>query len=395
MLNKRKALIGYGVYTLGKPLAKRSCGSSRPKAPSARSSLGGIAAAVAAAGATIGGLVFWRKTSIRRRGVDRELTSPTPSSSEPASPAARRRASSPRAARRSSSSSEAESAPAPPGETAASSSASPRPGSTSSSTRRSRSTGARGRRPDPARPRERPMLLLAVEDEELAARARVRRRGRRQRRSTCARTPGSRTTSPAASWSKAAHRSTPWARPRRRPRPPGVPAPRFGSAARRSGSSSRAAGSRRSPPTTASSRCGRVVVASGPRLRFLLRTAGVDLPVSSSRGWLLETGRVDPPPPYAIEQAAWPEQEEMGPLLADPTLGEVAAGAAEEPGLVSLLLGGRPAGPLSDRHVAPPLAAGGARGPGHRAAPRRARRPRGAPPRRGARRRRLVRAAAR
>ena len=91
-------------------------------------------------------------------------------------------------------------------------------------------------------------------------------------------------------------------------------------------------------------RCGRVVVASGPRLRFLLRTAGADLPVSSSRGWLLETGRVDPPPPYAIEQAAWPEQEVMGPLLADPTLGEVAAGAAEEPGLVSLLLGGRPAG---------------------------------------------------
>jgi D-hydroxyproline dehydrogenase subunit beta len=91
-------------------------------------------------------------------------------------------------------------------------------------------------------------------------------------------------------------------------------------------------------------RCGRVVVSSGPRLRFLLRTAGADLPVSSSRGWLLETGRVDPLPPYAIEQAAWPEQELMGPLLADPTLGDVAAGDAEEPGLVSLLLGGRPAG---------------------------------------------------
>jgi D-hydroxyproline dehydrogenase subunit beta len=91
-------------------------------------------------------------------------------------------------------------------------------------------------------------------------------------------------------------------------------------------------------------RCGRVVVAAGPRLRFLLRTAGADFPVSSSRGWLLETGRVEPPPRYAIEQALWPEQEEMGPLLADPTLGEVAAGAAEEPGLVSLLLGGRPAG---------------------------------------------------
>jgi glycine/D-amino acid oxidase-like deaminating enzyme len=90
--------------------------------------------------------------------------------------------------------------------------------------------------------------------------------------------------------------------------------------------------------------CGKVVLAAGPRLRFLLRTAGSDLPVSSSRGWLLETGRVEPPPRYAIEQALWPEQEEMGPLLADPTLGEVAAGATEEPGLVSLLLGGRPAG---------------------------------------------------
>jgi glycine/D-amino acid oxidase-like deaminating enzyme len=90
-------------------------------------------------------------------------------------------------------------------------------------------------------------------------------------------------------------------------------------------------------------RCRRVIVASGPRVRFLLRTARVDLPVSSSRGWLLETARVDPPPPYAIEQAAWPEQEEMGPLSADPTLGEVASGDADRPALVSLLLGARPA----------------------------------------------------
>lgn len=89
--------------------------------------------------------------------------------------------------------------------------------------------------------------------------------------------------------------------------------------------------------------CGRIVVATGPRLRFLLRTVGADLPVSSSRGWLLETGRVDPPPPYAIEQAVWPVQEELGKLTASPTLADVAAGE-EEPGLVSLLLGGRPAG---------------------------------------------------
>jgi D-hydroxyproline dehydrogenase subunit beta len=89
--------------------------------------------------------------------------------------------------------------------------------------------------------------------------------------------------------------------------------------------------------------CGRVVVACGPRLRFLLRTVGVDLPVTSSRGWLLETGTVDPPPRYAIEQALWPVQEEIGGLTAAPTLGEVAGGE-EEPGIVSLLLGGRPAG---------------------------------------------------
>lgn len=90
--------------------------------------------------------------------------------------------------------------------------------------------------------------------------------------------------------------------------------------------------------------CGRVVVAAGPRLRFLVRTAGADLPVSSSRGWLLETAKVDPQPGYAIEQALWPEQEEMGSSYASPTLGDVAAGTAQEPGLVSLLLGGRPAG---------------------------------------------------
>jgi glycine/D-amino acid oxidase-like deaminating enzyme len=90
--------------------------------------------------------------------------------------------------------------------------------------------------------------------------------------------------------------------------------------------------------------CGRVVNACGPRVRFLLRTAGADVPVSSTRGWLLETGRVDPHPRYAVEQAAWPVQEEMGTLAADPSLGAVAAGAVDEPGLVSLLLGGRPAG---------------------------------------------------
>jgi glycine/D-amino acid oxidase-like deaminating enzyme len=89
--------------------------------------------------------------------------------------------------------------------------------------------------------------------------------------------------------------------------------------------------------------CERVVIATGPRLRFLLRTAGLDLPVTATRGWLLETGPVDPPPRYAIEQALWPLQDEMGALAGAPTLAQVAE-SSEDPGLVSLLLGGRPAG---------------------------------------------------
>jgi D-hydroxyproline dehydrogenase subunit beta len=88
----------------------------------------------------------------------------------------------------------------------------------------------------------------------------------------------------------------------------------------------------------------RVVVTTGPRLRFLPRALGADLPVVASRGWLLETAKVDPPPTYAVEQAAWPLQDEMAALVGAPTLGEVAEGAAEQPGLVSLLLGARPAG---------------------------------------------------
>jgi hypothetical protein len=65
MLTKRKALIGYGVYTIAKPIAKRKIRQKAP-VPQKRSKklIGGIAAAAAAAGAAIGGLVFWRK----RRG---------------------------------------------------------------------------------------------------------------------------------------------------------------------------------------------------------------------------------------------------------------------------------------------------------------------------------------
>jgi D-hydroxyproline dehydrogenase subunit beta len=90
--------------------------------------------------------------------------------------------------------------------------------------------------------------------------------------------------------------------------------------------------------------CERVVLATGPWLRVLLRAVGSDVPVTASRGWLLETGRVDPAPRYAIEQALWPAQDEMAGIVGSPTVRDVAEGAAEEPGIVSLLLGARPDG---------------------------------------------------
>lgn len=65
MLSKRKALIGYGVYTLGKPLAKRKMKQQQAEATKRKKRLAGIGAAIAAAGATVGGLMFWRK---RRSG---------------------------------------------------------------------------------------------------------------------------------------------------------------------------------------------------------------------------------------------------------------------------------------------------------------------------------------
>ncbi|MGH3020604.1 MAG: DLW-39 family protein [Gaiellaceae bacterium] len=66
MLSKRKALIGYGVYTIGKPIAKRRLKKNAPEPTrSTKKLIGGIAAASAAAGAAIGGVVFWRK---RRSG---------------------------------------------------------------------------------------------------------------------------------------------------------------------------------------------------------------------------------------------------------------------------------------------------------------------------------------
>jgi uncharacterized protein HemX len=70
MLSKRKALIGYGVYTAAKPFAKRAV---RRKAKvvtpdpkkGKKGGIAGVIAATAAVGAAVGGILFWRK---RRSG---------------------------------------------------------------------------------------------------------------------------------------------------------------------------------------------------------------------------------------------------------------------------------------------------------------------------------------
>jgi hypothetical protein len=69
MLSKRKALIGYGVYTAAKPFAKRAVRrKTKAAVPERRKKTGivaGALAATAAVGATVGGILFWRK---RRSG---------------------------------------------------------------------------------------------------------------------------------------------------------------------------------------------------------------------------------------------------------------------------------------------------------------------------------------
>jgi len=68
MLSKRKALIGYGVYTAAKPFARRALRRKAEAVTPSKKRTGIIAgslAAAAAVGAAVGGLLFWRK---RRSG---------------------------------------------------------------------------------------------------------------------------------------------------------------------------------------------------------------------------------------------------------------------------------------------------------------------------------------
>ena len=66
MLNKRKAMIGWLVYTAAKPLAKRALKSkARSAVPGKRDSSSGrsTTAVLAGVGAVAGALMFWRSRS--------------------------------------------------------------------------------------------------------------------------------------------------------------------------------------------------------------------------------------------------------------------------------------------------------------------------------------------
>ena len=70
MLNRRKAMIGYLAYTIGKPIAMYAM-KRKAKAAAAKEGAGSrinTKAIVAGAGAGLGGLLFWRN----RRGRDEE-----------------------------------------------------------------------------------------------------------------------------------------------------------------------------------------------------------------------------------------------------------------------------------------------------------------------------------
>ncbi len=90
----------------------------------------------------------------------------------------------------------------------------------------------------------------------------------------------------------------------------------------------------------------RVVVAAGPMVGPLLARAGVHVPTSVVRGWLIQTDPAPEPFPYVIEQAVWPDQRAMAAISSSPTLADVAAGESGGSRLISLLMGTRPGGSL-------------------------------------------------
>jgi glycine/D-amino acid oxidase-like deaminating enzyme len=73
--------------------------------------------------------------------------------------------------------------------------------------------------------------------------------------------------------------------------------------------------------------CDAVVVANGPWLPDLVG----GLALSTGRGWVLRTGRLDFALPWVLVDLSWPDLDELGRAARPPTLAEVAAGDYDRP----------------------------------------------------------------
>lgn len=74
---------------------------------------------------------------------------------------------------------------------------------------------------------------------------------------------------------------------------------------------------------------GAVVVAAGPWTRSLATGAGVDLPVTGARGWLLQTAPLPWRVAHALQEATWPGEDEVGDQAGPPTMADLAAEKAD------------------------------------------------------------------
>ena len=103
--------------------------------------------------------------------------------------------------------------------------------------------------------------------------------------------------------------------------------------------------------------CERVVLATGPWLRLLLRPLGVELPVTASRGWLLETDRVDPIPALRDRAGALADAGRDGERRRRADGARGRGGRRRRAGRRFPASRRAPGWSLPHRHVAPALAA--------------------------------------
>jgi sarcosine oxidase subunit beta len=76
---------------------------------------------------------------------------------------------------------------------------------------------------------------------------------------------------------------------------------------------------------------GAVVAAAGPWTRALAAGAGVELPVSGARGWLLQTAPLPWRVAHAFQEATWPGEAGVGAEAGPPTLAQLAADPTADP----------------------------------------------------------------